>query len=58
MLMDRGSMDEFAGNDAFLGDGGGAGDGGAMLVGNNWNVEQLVAIARFGFSSMVQDDVV
>lgn len=51
-------MNEFAGNDAFLGDGGGAGDGGAMIVGNNWNVEQLVAIARFGFSSTVQDDVV
>ena len=51
-------MDEFAGNNAFLGDGCGAGDGGAILVGDNWNVEQLVAIARFGFSLMVQDDVV
>jgi len=58
MLMDKGSMGEFAGNGAFLGDGGGAGDGGAMIVGNNWNVEQLVAIARFGFSSTVQDDAV
>ena len=58
MLMDRGSMDEFAGNNAFLGDGCGAGDGGATIVGNNWDVEQMIAIARFGFSSTVQDDAV